>query len=458
MGSPAAHAALSPSARHRWGACPGSVRLEAAFPDEQSGAAALDGTRTHALLERCLTYPGFIIEQSVGQTVTDEGGTYTIDAERVERVVRALTYIKQHTHPGSIVKSEKRVHPDGLIGRADMSGTVDVQIISKRCLEIIDYKDGMHPVYPEDNPQLEQYAIGALAEMEQPYPEYVRMTIIQPKLALRGMHFVNSHEVKTADLLETVVPTLIAQAAFTDDPDAPLVPGEDQCRYCRAKATCPALRADVMEKVGVMFGPIEPLGVAEQAAQKDPSKMDLDELRKIQEAAPLLKGLLDGVEKEIHRRLEAGQRVPGFKLVRGRGSRGWSLTDEEMEKKLVSLKIPKAEVYVKKIVSPAQVEKLTWVKDGETKRLSDAQLKRVEAEWVSFSTGKPTVVPEADPREAITVNVEGMFAPITVEAEVVIPPWINSLPPGLMAPLQDLAVQIGLPVPVTPTPLPDWMK
>ena len=49
-----AHAKLSPSKRHRWAACPGSIREEAAYPDERSGAAAIDGTHSHTLLEHCV--------------------------------------------------------------------------------------------------------------------------------------------------------------------------------------------------------------------------------------------------------------------------------------------------------------------------------------------------------------------------------------------------------------------
>jgi len=48
------HAKLSPSKRHRWGACPGSVREEAAYPEDRSGPAAIDGTHSHTLLEHCV--------------------------------------------------------------------------------------------------------------------------------------------------------------------------------------------------------------------------------------------------------------------------------------------------------------------------------------------------------------------------------------------------------------------
>lgn len=47
------HATRSPSKAARWLACPGSIREEEKYPDT-SGPAAMDGTKTHAVLEYCL--------------------------------------------------------------------------------------------------------------------------------------------------------------------------------------------------------------------------------------------------------------------------------------------------------------------------------------------------------------------------------------------------------------------
>lgn len=434
------HSPLSPSARHRWGACPGSVREEAKYPEQASGGAAVDGTHSHTLLEYAIKNGAMLIPDTfIGMEFEDHEGKFTLAKDRIDRVNNALVYIRNRMEQnGTTPIAEKRVHPDGLVGRADMSGTVDVQIPGKAIYEIIDYKDGMHPVSAVQNPQLIQYAVGVLAGIEQKaWPVSFNLTIAQPRLASKGVPTISSWNISTKGLL-VEAEKMKAQADATDDPDAPLVPGEAQCKYCRAKGACPAFAKQAMEAIGMMFTPAEvvpdgAIDVASQAAQKDPTQMGSDELRQIMEGAPLMRQLLDGVEKEVLRRLNAGEVVPGFKLVRGRGSKGWALPQEDMEKKLASLKIPKASMYPKKILSPAAIKDLTWEKDGETCKLSPDQLKRIESEWVAYSEGKITVAPEADSRPAITTDASAMFAPIEVKAEpvtppVTTPPWLQAAP------------------------------
>ena len=428
------HAQLSPSKRSRWALCPGSIREEAKYPEQESGEAAVDGTHSHTLLETCIK-SGMDAALYVGQSLFDHEGQFKVDADRAKRVQIALDYIakrvKEEGTPFFIAKviSETRVDPAHLLGRDDLSGTVDVQIQCYDILELIDYKDGMGVVSAEGNLQLEQYAYGVLAGYKLPvngsYPfKTVRMTIIQPKLALRGMNPITSHDVAVSDLLANMG-TIITQAAATDKPDAPLVPGESQCKFCRAKGSCSALASNVMKEVGIMFQPVmQTLDVAQQSADKDPSTMDDSQIRQIMEAAPLMRQLLEGVEKEALRRLEAGQSIPGLKLVNGRGSRAWALPEEEMADKLVKMGIPKSAIYETKLVTPAKAEKLTWdKKDGTKVQLTDRQLTRMEQEYVVKMAGKLTVVPESDSRQAVVMNAAPLFSAVETPAEL--PAWLS---------------------------------
>jgi len=428
-----AHAMLSPSKRSRWALCPGSIREEAKYPDEGSGPAAIDGTHSHTLLEHCIKNGLSDPMEQVGETFTDHEGTFVVDADRAARVKTAIEYIREQSLGGMLtVVSEEKVDPEHLLGRKDLSGTVDCQILGPDWLELIDYKDGMGIVTAEGNLQLEQYAYGVLAGCKLPvngvYPfEYVKMTIIQPKLALKGMKPITSHTVTVRSLLDNMG-TIIAQAAATDAPDAPLVPGESQCKFCRAKGSCNALASNVMKEVGIMFQPVvtQTLDVAQQSADKDPSTMDDAQIRQIMEAAPLMRQLLEGVEKEAQRRLEMGQVIPGLKLVHGRGSRAWALPEDQMAEKLIKMGIPKTAIYETKLVTPAKAEKLTWEKrDGTKVALTDRQLQRMEQEYVTKLAGKLTVAPESDSRPAVITNAAPLFSAVEAPASESLPSWLS---------------------------------
>ncbi len=430
------HAKLSPSKRHRWALCPGSVREEAKYPEERSNDAAIDGTHSHTLLEHCIKNGLSDPTDEVGLMFEDDDGTFWVDAARAARVKVAIDYIKECVKElgNAEVIAETQVNPKWFTGRDDLSGTVDVQIVAKGVLEIIDYKDGMAPVEAENNLQLEQYAIGKLAECKLPinmplmYPwREVRMTIIQPKLALKGMLPVVTWSVPVSYLLQRA-DELFHEALATDSVNAPLVPGESQCKYCRAKGSCSALASNVMKEVGVMFQPVtQSIDLAQQSADKDPATMNDDQIRQIMEAAPLMRQLLEGVEKEALRRLESGKSIPGLKLVHGRGSRAWNLPEEQIAEKLIKMGIPKGAIYETKLVSPAKAEKLSWEKrDGSKASLSELQLKRLEQEYVSKLAGKLTVVSESDSRPAVVTNAAPLFSAVEVA------PAAESLPSWLM--------------------------
>ena len=403
------HSKLSPSSRHRWANCPGSVREEARYPNDEAGSAALDGTRSHAMLEYCLktqTDPMTMVGHVMGD--------FIIDQARSERVKVTWDYVQ-----GRYYQAEERVDPSNLLGRDDMSGTVDIIVFGDEVLEIIDYKDGMHPVSAVDNAQMEQYAYGVLSKWATSATT-VRMTIIQPKLSLRGLPVISSHDVDKEEFLARKN-IIIAQASATDDPDAPLIPGEDQCRYCRGKGSCTALLNKSLVALDV-----SPIDIAQQSANKDPTTMDNDQLAKLLEAAPLIRSMLDSAQDEVLKRLESGQRVDGFKLVNGRGSRQWALSDNEMADRLQKMGVPKAAVYKTEVVSVAQAEKLTWTKkkNGEEVRqgLTPRQLKTMQEEYVITKAGKITVAPESDPRKALTVDVSSLFSQI--ETEIKLPNWL----------------------------------
>ena len=403
-----AHAKLSPSSAHRWTRCPGSVREEAKYPDN-AGPAALDGTRTHALLEMCLV-TGMDPELMVGMTTSDDEGSYTIDADRAKRVKVAVDHVRDL---GGEVTTERRVDPSRLVGRDDLGGTVDVTVIVGDTVHVIDYKDGITPVEAVENEQLIAYALGHLAGYDLPvngcYPvSSMVLTIIQPKLAMKGLPPITSWELSVESLLSRIG-DIVVKASATDAPDAPLVPGEKQCRFCRAKGGCAAVNTHVMDAVG-MFKSID---IVQQAAVTEPTEMSNDKLREVIEAAPLLRQLLEASEAEALRRMQMGMTIPGLKVVNGRGSRAWAHTEDEMVVKLKKIGIPAGALYVTKLISPAQAEKLTWEKrDGTKVQVSDKMKLQMERELIVKLAGKPTVASESDPRPAVVADASNLFGAV----------------------------------------------
>lgn len=423
------HVKLSPSKRYQFSACPGSVREQAKYPDSRSGPAAIDGTHSHTLLERCIK-TGRWPNAFVGQTIEDHDGSFVVDKARADRVTVAMDYIGIFTH--TTVMSESRVDPEALVGRKDMGGTVDVQMYADNVLELIDYKDGINDAWVSALMQMEQYAVGVLAGFaltRTPYPfDKVVLTVIQPKLVMFGGEVIRSMSYSVQEILD-IVPILIAEGAATEAPDAALVPGEGQCKYCRAKGSCSALASNVMKEIGVMFHPVverSALDVAQQSANKDPSTMDNAQLAQIMEAAPLMRQLLEGVEGEVMRRVRAGQVVPGFKVVTGRGSRSWSVSDDDMATRLVKMGVPKSAVWETKLVSIAKAEKLTWEKTraGEKVKmqLTERQIKLLETEYVTKLAGKLTIVPESDNRPEVVLTAAPLFG--VVEEVPALPAWL----------------------------------
>lgn len=410
------HARLSPSKAHRWLKCPGSVRLEAEIPDERS-EAAIDGTHSHTLLEACIRKKLDKADGFLGNTIQDHDGSFVVDQERIDRVNKAMEYINARSIGADRLLPETKVDPGKLMGRDDIKGTADVIIYDseQQLLEIIDYKDGRVPVSAAENPQALLYAIGASLLFD-PIAT-VRMTIIQPRLP----EPVNWWEIPFSEL-DRYAQDIALKAAATDLPDSALIPGDEQCKWCRAKAVCPALQEKTMKDAQIAFENIGTnLPMAQQSASNDPATLTDEKIVEVLEAAPLIKQWLDAVEKTAFDRMNNGETIPGLKLVYGRGSRKWNASDEEMEERLKCLRLPKSVIWQTKLISPAQLEKVKWeaTRNGQTTivSLSDRQRKNVNENYIEKTPGKLQVAFESDHREAVIKDAVKLFENVAPETE-----------------------------------------
>lgn len=175
------HARLSPSGAHRWMACPGSVVLEADYPDKGS-VYADEGTAAHTLASWCLE-DGADADQYRDIEIVVGERKFTVTQDMIDYVQDYVKLVREYAHGGQLLV-EQKVPIGHLTGEEGATGTSDAVIVRRDELVVMDLKYGMGvKVDAEANPQLMMYALGAyeafhvLGEFQ-----IVTMVIHQPRL------------------------------------------------------------------------------------------------------------------------------------------------------------------------------------------------------------------------------------------------------------------------------------
>lgn len=362
-----AHAQLSPSSAARWMTCPGSVALCKDLPDTSSKYAD-EGTMAHAVAEAILT----------GETYAD-----AIPDDMAANVKKYVEYV-QDVSTGSTYFVEQRLDISGITGEQDAYGTTDAVILLDDELVIVDLKYGMgEPVQADHNPQLQIYALAALREFSvvQDFKR-VRMVIVQPRLNSV------SEWTQTVEELEAFALEVMGAAAATTLPNAPLVPSNKACRWCKNKPTCTALEAEVKE----VFEAV------------DPDDVPSDDLAAAMNMVERVEGWCKAIRAETERRLLDGREVYGWKLVQGkRGNRAW--TDKAAAEALLKhMRVPHDQMYDYSVISPTTADKL-----AKAGTIGPRQWPKV-MELITQADGKPSVAPASDKRPELVIDE---FTPVS---------------------------------------------
>ena len=419
MPSPTQHAVLAPSASKRWLTCTPSARLDERLRQrygEQDSADAQEGTKAHALGEIKIryaiwradkmtaakhgkmseaerkAYPGININRY--KALRAELGDIPEDMEHATDtycdVVMERLEVHRRADPSAVILLEQRVNMSQWA--PECSGTSDCVIVSDRLLDVIDYKngrtDGMghagSPVSAEGNPQLRLYALGAWERFHTLYDfEGVRYTIVQPHL-----NSVTYEAISVDDLLHWGA-EIAPKAALAFEGQGEFIPG-DHCHYCAAKAVCAARAAEALKIFE--YGLVGAGELSEEQIQAILPRLD-----SVEEWIKDLRAYTE--ERALH-----GERIRGYKLVRGRRpSRTWT-DDEEVRAQLIRSGYGPEQIEETKLKPVAKIEKTIGAK----------AFRALLGGLVKQGEGRLMLVPESDPRPEYG-SAEAAFADMIEE-------------------------------------------
>lgn len=402
-----AHAKLSPSAAHRWMRCAGSIYLESQHPDRSSKFAD-EGTAAHELAAWALE-SGSDAAAYIGRIIDVDGNEFVVDEDMAANVQVYLDNVREYAIDGQLLV-EQRVEFSEYVDVAESFGTSDAVILKGAELHVHDLKYGKGvKVDAEHNEQLMLYALGAIHEFGMLGDfERVVMVIHQPRLG-----HVSEWSCTVAELQDFAFRARAAAGKVIEIVDTQIVgredlaPGEKQCRFCKAKATCPALASQVEQTVGADFEDLEVTKTRVTLFKEDAQFIKPTVIADYLAAVDLIESWCKAVRAEAERRLLDGEDVPGFKLVEGRrGARKWT-NEADVEAALKSMRLKHDQMYDYSLISPTAAEKL-----AKADVLGERQWARLQS-LITQAKGSPSVAPASDKRPALQITpVEDDFADI----------------------------------------------
>lgn len=347
-----AHAKFSASSAKRWRNCPGSVALSLKAPPSLDSVSSIAGTECHEIL-------AYLVENIKKPLAAEAFASKKWGTERVLKLAPFAKKIVSRIGDGDLL-IEQKIDADFL--HPETGGTVDYAIIDLfGTLEIIDYKNGVHPVDAIENEQMLIYCLGIAHKYDYNFENY-KMTILQPN-SLDGEGPFKEWEINGKELKKwkSIFQTAIKKC---EEKKAPLVYNKSWCHFCPAACICPELNNKAFEAADCEFNE-KSCEIKLPAMIEKPGQLDVEKLGKTLLALEKLDTWKKTLFAHAYALAERGHKIPGWDYTKGRCRRQWFDYDKVIAEAVKKFGREKS-MTISELKSPAQMEIVAgkeWVKD-----------------------------------------------------------------------------------------------
>lgn len=370
------HAILSPSAAYRWLACTPSARFEEQLPEEESAYAA-EGTLAHELAALILSARAGLFKGSQAVFNNMLGQIQSNGLYSREMLEHCEAYAGFVMDKGGEILIE---HSYDLTKYIPLSfGTADATNIASRAIHVTDFKYGAGVrVGATANKQMMCYGLGAYeaAAKKGFKPETVSLSIFQPRAG-----GPSSWDISVADLLKWAEEEAKPKATLAIAGAGDFVPGK-HCQFCKARTSCKAYYDCFADLRNI----------------QDKRVMAPADVATVLSYGSLLSSWIKKVEEECAAKMEKGEKIPGFKLVAGRGKRTFRNEDDVVDT-LLGEGYESYQIFDTKLNSLTAIEKLVGPK----------RFKSLFEENIMNVPGKAQIAPEDDERPTIGASAADEF-------------------------------------------------
>lgn len=406
----ALHSRLSPSALKPTKLCPGRVLANDGV-QRFSDIYAAEGSLLHSIAEDCIEQD-FEPTDFIGQKRRVDGFEIEVTADMAECMMDALDWIRDQ--PGKLFVETKVFLDPWMPGQW---GFLDLAILNQRrdgkwVLTIFDWKFGIGMVVPIfGNYQLRAYALAFIETVLKPLgiiPDEIVLIIEQPRAFGKAPRFYDQWAMTYEELLP-FGEEMAAIRLAAEQPNAPRYAGKEQCYSCSraVPGQCNAFdqwHLDMLE--------LETLDGVDNIQMPEPELLTDKRRVFLVKHKSTIEGWMKAIVAQALDAAIVGLAPPGLKAIEGdSGDREWrdpavaellmvegEWVDPETGEIITITDSPLAEPFTRKVLSPAQVEKV--VKKTRTKPGNPELWDKLQT-LITKKPSKPQLVLASDPRPAI---------------------------------------------------------